>query len=172
MPLSPHAFRVKVRCYFNHIATSGLHSCNKRRRASMAHFSICPSPNGTYADHAYTAFQTVASTRGGSLHRASDPCRDASSPVTLGQVLGFPQLGREVGGQVLMAQEHQPPPPELYVRLVTAYSSHGISYVFLIRMGCMPGQRDVFHRSHLDESSDGIGYRQEFVFGSTVGGWR
>ena len=36
----------------------------------------------------------------------------------------------EVEGRVLIAQEHQPSPPELYVRLVTAYSSHGISYVF------------------------------------------
>ena len=36
-------------------------------------FSICPSPNGTYTDHAYTAFQTVASTRVGSLHHASFP---------------------------------------------------------------------------------------------------
>ena len=71
-----------------------------------------------------------------------------------------------------MAQEHQPPPAELYVRLVTAYSSHGISYVFLIRRGCMPGQRDVFHRSHLDGFSGGIGYRQECVCGSTGGGWR
>ena len=71
-----------------------------------------------------------------------------------------------------MAQEHQPPPPELYVRLVTASGSHGISYVFLIHRGCMPGQRDVFHRSPLDGFSGGIGYRQEFVFGSTVGGWR
>ena len=87
-------------------------------------------------------------------------------------MLSFPQLGREVGGQVLMTQEHQPPPPELYVRLVTAYSSHGISYVFLIRMGCMPGPRDAFHRSHLDGFSGGIGDRQEFVFGSTVGVWR
>src|SRR5437667_382 len=81
-------------------------------------------------------------------------------------------LRREVGGQVLMTQEHQPPPPEPDVRLVTASGSHEISYVFLIRTGCMPDQRDVFHRSHLDGSSDGIGYRQEFVFGSTVGGWR
>ncbi len=103
----------------------------------------------------------------------------SGSPVTLRPMTGFPSppgrsslLRREVGGQALMAQEHQPPPPELYVRLVTAYSSHGISYVFLIRMGCMPGQRDVFHRSPLDESSDGIQYRQEFVFGSTVVGWR
>jgi len=71
-----------------------------------------------------------------------------------------------------MTQEHQPPPPEPDVRLVTASGSHEISYVFLIRTGCMPDQRDVFHRSHLDGSSDGIGYRQEFVFGSTVGGWR
>jgi len=71
-----------------------------------------------------------------------------------------------------MTQEHQPPPPEPDVRLVTASGSHGISYAFLLHMGCMPGQRDVFHRSPLDESSGGIGYKQEFVFGSTVVGWR
>ena len=71
-----------------------------------------------------------------------------------------------------MAQEHQPPPPELYVRLVTAYSSHGISYVFPIRMGCMPDQRDGFHHSLLDGSSGGMWYRQEFVFGSSCVKWR
>ena len=31
----------------------------------------------------------------------------------------------------------------------------------------MPDQRDAFHRNRLDGSSDGIGYRQEFVFGSS-----
>src|SRR5260370_42102120 len=30
-------FRRKVRRCFNHFDTSGLHSCNKRNRASMAH---------------------------------------------------------------------------------------------------------------------------------------
>jgi len=71
-----------------------------------------------------------------------------------------------------MTQEHQPPPPEPDVRLVTASGSHEISYAFLIHRGCMPDQRDVSHRSPLDGSSGGIGYRQEFVFGSTVVGWR
>ena len=80
------------------------------------------------------------------------------------------RLRREVEGQVLIAQEHQPSPPELYVRLVTAYSSHGISYVFLIRMGCMLDLTDSSRRSLRDESSDGMCYRQEFVSGSTFVG--
>src|SRR5438270_6603548 len=83
----------------------------------------------------------------------------------------FPARKGEVGGQVLMTQEHQPPPPEPDVRLVTASGSHGISCAFLIHRGCMPGQRDAFRRNRLDGSSDGILYRQEFVFGSSFGGW-
>ena len=38
----------------------------------------------------------------------------------------------EVEGRVLIAQEHQPSPPEPDVRLVTASGSHGISYVFVV----------------------------------------
>ena len=53
----------------------------------------------------------------------------------------------EVGGQVLIAQEHQPPPPEPDVRLVTASGSHEISYALLVGMGCMPDQKDVFRRN-------------------------
>jgi hypothetical protein len=44
MLLSPTTFRRKVSRCFNHIDTSGLHSCNKRRRASMAHFPVCSFP--------------------------------------------------------------------------------------------------------------------------------
>ena len=122
----------------------------------------------------YTHFSAADTAHFGCSHISCSYLREMVETVTvpLRHVLSFPQLGREVGGQVLMAQEHQPPPPEPDVRLVTASGSHEISYVFLIRTGCMPDQRDVFHRSHLDGSSDGIGYRQEFVFGSTVGGWR
>jgi hypothetical protein len=65
----------------------------------------------------------------------------------------------------LIAQEHQPSPPEPDVRLVTASGSHGISYVLLIRVGCMLDQRDASHRTLRDESSDGMSYRQEFVCG-------
>ena len=70
---------------------------------------------------------------------------------------GEPSLSRrEVEGQVLIAQEHQPSPPEPDVRLVTASGSYGISYVFLIHMGCMPDQRDSSHRNLRGESSDGM----------------
>ena len=44
----------------------------------------------------------------------------------------FPARKGEVEGQVLIAQEHQPSPPEPDVRLVTASGSHGISYVFVV----------------------------------------
>ena len=44
MLLSPTTFRRKVSRCFNHIDTSGLHSCNKRRRASMAHAPTCYTP--------------------------------------------------------------------------------------------------------------------------------
>ncbi len=44
MLLSPHTFREKVRRYFNHSDTSGLHSCNKRKRASMAYPDMLHSP--------------------------------------------------------------------------------------------------------------------------------
>ena len=64
-----------------------------------------------------------------------------------------------------MTQEHQPPPPELYVRLVTAYSSHGISYVFSVDRGCMPGPKGVIHHTLRDGPSRGIGHRQAVVFG-------
>ena len=53
---------------------------------------------------------------------------------------------------------------EPYVQLVTAYGSHGISSVFLIRMGCMPDQRDVIHRILRDGPSGGIRRRQGVVF--------
>src|SRR5437764_10117381 len=63
----------------------------------------------------------------------------SGSPVTLGPTTGFPSppgrsslLRREVEGRVLIAQEHQPSPPEPDVRLVTASGSHGISYVFVV----------------------------------------
>jgi len=79
------------------------------------------------------------------------PC--LASPCTR---LLVPSRGREVEGQVLIAQEHQPSPPEPDVRLVTASGSHGISYVFLIHMGCMPDQRDSSHRNLRGESSDGM----------------
>ena len=55
------------------------------------------------------------------------PC--LASPCTR---LLVPSRGREVEGQVLIAQEHQPSPPEPDVRLVTASGSHGISYVFVV----------------------------------------
>ena len=71
---------------------------------------------------------------------------------------------REVEGRVLIAQEHQPSPPEPDVRLVTASGSHGISYVFLIHTGCMPDQRDSSHRNLHGESSDGMWCKQEFVY--------
>ena len=80
-------------------------------------------------------------------------------------------LRREVGGQVLMTQEHQPPPPEPDVRLVTASGSHGISYAFLIHMGYMPDQRDASRRNRRDEFSDGTSYRQESVYGSLLVRW-
>jgi hypothetical protein len=47
---------------------------------------------------------------------------DASSPVTLRQVLGFPQLGRRVRGRVLIAQEHQPLPSERSMHLSMHYA--------------------------------------------------
>ena len=77
-------------------------------------------------------------------------------------------IGREVGGQVLIAQEHQPPPPEPDVRLVTASGSHEISYALLVGMGCMPDQKDVFRRNRHNGFSDGMWYRQEFVCGSLL----
>src|SRR5215471_2476217 len=93
-------------------------------------------------------------------------------PAALRLVSGITlSIWREVGGQVMITREHQPPPPEPDVRLVTASGSHGISYAFLIHRGCMPGQRDAFRRNRLDGSSDGILYRQGFVFGSSFGGW-
>src|SRR5438128_851337 len=55
-------------------------------------------------------------------------------------------------------------PSEPYVRLVTAYGSHGISYVFLMHRGCMPDQRDVIHRILRDGPSGGIRHRQGVVF--------
>ncbi len=85
--------------------------------------------------------------------------------------LSFPlqeSIGREVGGQVLIAQEHQPPPPEPDVRLVTASGSHEISYALLGGMGCMPDQKDVFRRNRHHGFSDGMWYRQEFVCGSLL----
>src|SRR5712692_4483794 len=43
MLMSPITFRYKVRRCFNHFDTSGLHCCNKRKHASMAHhLKICP----------------------------------------------------------------------------------------------------------------------------------
>jgi len=86
------------------------------------------------------------------------------SPAALRHVLSFPEIEREVEGRVLIAQEHQPSPPEPDVRLVTASGSHGISYVFLIHTGCMPDQRDSSHRNLHGESSDGMWCKQEFVY--------
>src|SRR5436305_14245149 len=95
------------------------------------------------------------------------PC--LASPCTR---LLVPSRGREVEGQVLIAQEHQPSPPEPDVRLVTASGSHGISYVFLIHTGCMPDQRDSSHRNLHGESSDGMWCKQEFVYDSALVEWR
>ena len=68
----------------------------------------------------------------------------------------------------MIAQEHQPPPPEPDVRLVTASGSHEISYALLVGMGCMPDQKDVFRRNRHHGFSDGMWYRQEFVCGSLL----
>jgi len=59
MLVSPRPFRVKVRCCFNHFATSGLRLRNKRRCASMAHFSDCPFPNppGSFHCNGLSSFQ-------------------------------------------------------------------------------------------------------------------
>ena len=123
-----------------------------------------------------TSFQVVGSPVPASLPLASPHCASPHqvravplSPFALR--LAFPAppsrsslLRREVGGPVLIAQEHQPPPPEPDVRLVTASGSHGISYVFLIHTGCMPDQRDSSHRNLHGESSDGMWCKQEFVY--------
>ena len=64
-----------------------------------------------------------------------------------------------------MTQEHQPPPPEPDVRLVTASGSHGISYVSLVDKGCMPDQKDVIHRILHDGPSDGMWHKQGVACG-------
>ena len=57
------------------------------------------------------------------------------------------------------------PHPEPYRQLVTAYGSHGISYVDFLDMGCMPDLKGVVHRTLRDESFGGILHRQEVAYG-------
>jgi len=102
MLVSPRPFRVKVRCCFNHFATSGLRLRNKRRCASMAHFSDCPFPNppGSFHCNGLSSFQK--------------PLRTVWKRITRQQPLPFctPCHPCRVRGQVLVAQEHQPLPAE------------------------------------------------------------
>ncbi len=131
------------------------------------HFSNRPFPNlaGTISMHQGSPEGVVSFTRG-LFARPSEPLIPKPTPGALRHVVGSPNLRREVEGQVLMTQEHQPSPPEPDVRLVTASGSHGISYAFLIHMGCMPDQRDASRHILRDGSSDGMSCRQEFVCGS------
>jgi hypothetical protein len=147
------------------------------QRVTLRHVSNRPPPNLCLHVSAHTALQTWSvvcldrlSPRGsrppphgrGHLH----------NPAALPHVPSItPGIRGRVRGQVLVVQEHQPLPAEPYMQLVTAYGSHGISSDVLFHMGCTPDQKDASRHRCLDESFDGMQYRQGLVFGSVLGGW-
>ena len=106
------------------------------------------------------------SIRSGLLAHPGKPVVLKPAPGALRRVVGSPNLRREVEGQVLIAQEHQPSPPELYVRLLTHTALTESPTFCLVCTGCMPNPRGPIHRNLRDESSGGMFYRQEFVSGS------